>query len=213
MKYYRVIILFFVLSLVCVSVKVKAELPLTGKIIVIDPGHGDKDPGTSFGKIYEKDLNLSISLYLVEELTKLGAKVIMTRNGDFDLSSPNVSYRKKSDFDNRIRIINDSNANMYLSIHLNYLSNASYYGPQVFYDKENENLAKMVQNIMNEDLNGKRKYKKIPNNTYMYSKLKPEGILIECGFLSNKRERELLSTEKYHQKIAKSIARAIKMYY
>lgn len=148
-----------------------------------------------------------------QELTKLGAKVIMTRNGDFDLSSPNVSYRKKSDFDNRIRIINDSNANMYLSIHLNYLSNASYYGPQVFYDKENENLAKMVQNIMNEDLNGKRKYKKIPNNTYMYSKLKPEGILIECGFLSNKRERELLSTEKYHQKIAQSIARAIKMYY
>ena len=143
----------------------------------------------------------------------LGATVILTRDGDYDLSIPNASGRKRSDFNNRIKLINESNADMYLSIHLNYLSDASYYGPQVFYNKDNEELAKIMQKVMNEGLKGDREVKKIPSDTYMYSKLNVPGILIECGFLSNGIERNKLITEDYQQKIAESIAKGVLEYF
>ncbi len=126
---------------------------------------------------------------------------------------PNASYRKKSDFDNRIKKINESKADLYLSIHLNYLSNSSYYGPQVFYDKENEKLAEKIQSAMNERLKGNREIKKIPSDTYMYDKLEIKGVLIECGFLSNGQERNLLITEEYQQKVADSISLGIIKYF
>lgn len=212
-KYFYVLFTFFICTLIFYSLKVEAVLPLTGRTIIIDPGHGSKDPGTSYGKIYEKDINLNISLYLQKELGSLGANVILTRDGDYDLSRPNATYRKKSDFDNRIKIINESNADIYLSIHLNYLSDSSYYGPQVFYNNDNKELAETIQNIMNTNLNGDRKIKKIPNSTYMYDKLKVPGVLIECGFLSNGKERNLLKTKEYQQKVASSIAQGVREYF
>ena len=202
---------FFILCLMFQTYKVEARLPLSGFVIVIDPGHGSLDPGTSYQDIYEKDINLNISNYLKNELEKYGAKVILTRTGDYDLSSPNAYFRKRSDFDNRIRIINESNTDLYISIHLNYLLDRSYYGPQVFYNKENDGIADTIQKQMNKDLKGDRNIKKIPEDTYMYSKLKPSGVLIECGFLSNETERSLLVTEKYQKKIAKSIANGVKL--
>ena len=212
-KYLSVLFTFFLSTLILYALKVEAIMPLTGKTIVIDPGHGFKDPGTSYGKIYEKDINLNIALFLEKELGSLGATVILTRDGDYDLSIPNASGRKRSDFNNRIKLINESNADMYLSIHLNYLSDASYYGPQVFYNKDNEELAKIMQKVMNEELKGKREIKKIPSDTYMYSKLNVPGILIECGFLSNGIERNKLITEDYQQKIAESIAKGVLEYF
>ncbi len=212
-KNFYVIFIFFISVLILYSLKVEAILPLTGKTIIIDPGHGFKDPGTSYGKIYEKDINLNIGLYLQNELGALGATVLMTRDGDYDLSKPNANYRKKSDFDNRIKMINDSNADLYISIHLNYLSDASYYGPQVFYDKENEKLALTIQKIMNDKLKGDREIKKIPSDTYMYSKLNIPGVLIECGFLSNGNERNKLIKKEYQQEVAKSIKEGILKYF
>jgi len=208
-----VFIMFIILVTAVTSLSVSAFMPLSGKIIVVDAGHGGKDPGTSYGDILEKDLNLKISLFLEEELSKLGAAVIMTRDGDYDLSSANAMWRKKSDFDNRINLINNSKASLYLSIHLNYLEDARYYGAQVFYNENNKELANYVQEYLNEKLNGNRKTKKMPANTYMYKKLKVPGLLIECGFLSNYNERELLKKSKYQQKIASSIAEAISLYY
>ncbi len=212
-RMFRVFFIFFICVIILYGFKVRAVLPLTGKTIIIDPGHGLEDPGTSYGKIYEKDINLSISLYLEKSLSKLGASVILTRNGDYDLSTPNATYRKKSDFDNRIKMINESNSDIYLSIHLNYLSNGSYYGPQVFFNKENEELAKVIQAVMNERLKGDREVKKIPSDTYMYNKLNIKGVLIECGFLSNGRERELLKTAEYQKKVADTIALGVAKYY
>lgn len=212
-KYFYVLFTFFLSTLILYALKVEAIMPLTGKTIVIDPGHGFKDPGTSYGKIYEKDINLNISLFLEKELGALGANVILTRDGDYDLSIPNANYRKRSDFNNRIKLINESNADMYLSIHLNYLSDASYYGPQVFYNKDNKELAEIMQKIMNEELKGKREIKKIPSDTYMYSKLNVPGILIECGFLSNGIERNKLITEEYQKKIAETIAKGVLAYF
>jgi len=137
----------------------------------------------------------------------------LTRDGDYDLSKANAVWRKKSDFDNRIKIIDESNADLYLSIHLNYLNQAEYYGAQVFYNHDNEDLAKVIQQYFNEKTSGKRKIKGIPKDTYMYSKLKTPGLLIECGFLSNYEERNLLITKKYQEKIASVIAEAISDYY
>ena len=208
---FNVLFTFFVCTLVFYAWKVEAILPLSGKVIIIDVGHGAEDVGTSYGKIYEKDINLAISKYLQEELSKEGAIVSLTRDDDYDLSTPRANYRKRSDFDNRIKKINESKADMYVSIHINYLSDSNYKGPQVFYNKENEELAKVIQEEMNKDLN--REVKKIPSNTYMYNKLNVPGVLIECGFLSNPSERELLINSSYQKKVAESIAKGIVLSY
>lgn len=197
-----------------INKEVQALLPLSGKIIIVDPGHGGKDPGTTSNNIDESKINLEISKYLEIELTKLGASVILTREGDYDLSSPNAKWRKKSDFDNRINLINNSNANLYLSIHLNYLNDTSYSGPQVFYNNDkNKEIAKYIQEGLNEETKHNREIKKIPSKTYMYSKLSISGVLIECGFLSNYNERELLNNEKYQKKLANIIAKSLINYY
>lgn len=209
-KYLGILCLFLILVIIFNSSSVNAKNPLNGVVIVIDPGHGSLDSGTSYNNIYEKDINLKISKYLERELIKNGAKVILTRTGDYDLSSPNAYFRKKSDFDNRIRIINEENVDLYVSIHLNYLLDARYSGPQVFYDKENDGIADIIQKQMNKDLKGNRDIKRIPDDTYMYSRLDNAGVLIECGFLSNKNERTLLVTDRYQLKVAKSIAKGIK---
>ena len=136
----------------------------------------------------------------------------MTRKGDYDLSKPNATRRKKSDFDNRIKVINSSAASMYVSIHLNYLPQSEYYGPQVFYNEKNsanKKLATVIQNNLNNHLKTKRDIKKIPSETYMYDKLTVKGVLIECGFLSNLEEREKLTQEEYQKKLARYIANGI----
>ena len=195
------------------GIPVRASLPLQGKVIVVDAGHGGKDPGTVYKDIYEKDINLSISLYLEEYLSEYGATVVLTRDSDNDLSYGETNHRKKTDFDNRIKIINNEYTDMYLSIHLNYLSNKKYYGAQVFYNKDNENLAKSIQEYLNNNLETDREIKEIPSSTYMYKKLEKRGVLIECGFLSNASERSKLITEKYQRKVAKVIAEAVVNYY
>lgn len=216
-KYYlNSLFIFIVLVSFFSFIKVDAKLPLSGKIIVIDSGHGGKDPGSVSNSIYESNINLKISKYLSYYLTKNGATVIMTRSGNYDLSSPNIKNRKRSDFDNRIKIINNSNADLYLSIHLNYLANPNYYGPQVFYNtknKKNKEIAETIQSYLNKNIKTKREIKQIPSSTYMYSKLKVAGVLIECGFLSNYNEKNKLQTDEYQEKIAKYITDAIIEYY
>ena len=178
---------------------------LSNKTYVIDVGHGGVDPGTVVGNIYEKDINLKISLKLKDKLKEFGAKVILTRDGDYDLGTPNASRRKESDFDHRIKIIRSSSADYYLSIHLNYLNDKTYYGPQVFYNEENllnKEIAIKIQDYLNQNLQSKREIKKIPSSTYMYSRLKIPGVLIECGFLSNNNERQKLSSDEYLDKFS-----------
>ena len=186
--------------------------PLLGKTIYLDAGHGGVDNGATVNNIHEKDLNLQIVYKLKETLTSAGATVLLTRKDDNDISNPNALYRKKSDFDNRIKLINNSNADLYISIHQNIYQNKKYSGPQVFYVKDNQKLAEIIQNTLNKYLNTKRKVKTI-NNTYMYKLLKKKGILIECGFISNDNERYKLKTEEYQLKLSKIITEGIITYY
>lgn len=205
----KYICFLLLITIYLLTISVNATLPLLGKIIVVDPGHGGKDPGTVFRDTYEKDLNLNISLELEKELSKLGATVLLTRDGDYDLSLANSVWRKKSDFDNRIKYINESNADFYLSIHLNYLEDSYYNGIQVFGTKGNMGYAKIIQENLNKALESNREAKLIPQSTYMYDKLRIKGVLVECGFLSNYKERNLLITTEYQKRVASEIANSI----
>lgn len=211
--YVSVIFVFLFLFLAMYSYPVRADLPLQGKVIAIDSGHGGLDPGSLYDDIYEKDITLSIGKYLEKYLSEMGATVIMTRTSDEDLSNGVKNHRKKADFDERIKIINQNIVDMYVSIHLNYLTDTRYYGAQVFYNKENENLAKDIQEYLNKNTNTDREIKKIPTSTYMYDKLTTKGVLVECGFLSNAMERSKLVTKEYQSEFAKVLAEAISHHY
>lgn len=189
-----------------------AMLPLSGKLIVIDVGHGGKDAGTSYQNVLEKDLNLAIAFKLKDELIKSGSDVIMTREGDYDLASPDASRRKKSDFDNRIKLINDSQADLYISVHINYLDDSSYSGAQVFYEGDNnKTLATYLQEQLNM-ISYPRSIKPMPN-IYMYQYLKIPGVLVECGFISNAFERKKLQDESYQQLLATTITKGVINYF
>lgn len=189
------------------------ETKLFGKIFVIDIGHGGRDSGTYYKDILEKDINLQIGLKLRDKLLKKGAFVYLTRDGDYDLSSPGVSFRKKSDFDNRIKYINDIKPDMYFSIHINYLENSKYYGAQVFYLDSGKEYASVLQNYFISNLKSPLKEKRMSDDIYMYKRIESPGVLIECGFISNDNERLLLVDNKYQDLIVESIVQSLFVYY
>lgn len=191
------------------------EMPLLGKVIYLDAGHGGRDPGALYKSIKEKDINLAISKKLEEELSALGAIVYQTRYGDYDLSVPYASNRKRSDLSRRGNIINDSGCDLYLSIHLNAESSATWQGAQVFYDDvnaENETIAKLMQALFKKKLYTKRKEKKV-NDLYLSKRTDRPGILLELGFLSNPNERYLLKTETYQTKLSHIITEGVVAYF
>lgn len=209
------LLLLFFFFLFSFGIVRATTLPLLGKVIYIDPGHGGKDPGAISGGINESIINLEIGFKLQEILEKNGAIVYMTRYGDYDLSSNNALLRKRSDLSRRANIINESKADIYISIHLNADISSTWKGAQVFYSDvniENEKLAKILQEQFTSDLKTNRKYKKI-NDHYMYKRINVKGVLAEVGFLTNPNERYLLQQQSYQYEIAKSISKGIIKYY
>ena len=204
-------LVLLILNISIISYVKGENLDLIGKVIYIDPGHGGIDPGATYKDIYEKDINLSIALKLKKELENNGAIVYLTRYDDIDLSI-STNNHKKSDLNNRVRAINNSNADLFISIHLNSYG-SSWHGVQIFYDDNNstnEVLASIMdKNIKN--LNGNRTYKK-KNNLYLLKNIKIPGILVEVGFLSNENKRYLLTNSKYQEKVSKSLCNGIKEY-
>ncbi len=180
---------------------------LVGKVIYLDPGHGGIDSGATYKDIYEKNINLSIALKLRDVLMKQGAIVYMTRDGDYDLSLPDTTNRKRSDLSRRSNIINRSKCNLFLSIHLNSDISTTWHGPQIFYNdnhKNNEIIAKIFQDNLNKKLNGSREYK-LNNDLYLQRRVKVPGILVEVGFLSNSNDRYLLMQDSYQQKVVNTL--------
>lgn len=218
MKKYCFVLLFIItlLSFKVVEANIKeSNLELLGKVIYIDPGHGGLDPGTVYKNIYEKDINLEICKKLQKKLEEEGAIVYMTRYGDYDLSKSYTGSRKKSDLNNRAKIINDSNADLYISIHLNSISSSTWSGAQVFYDDVNKNnydLAILMQEQLKKDLKTNREVKEI-STMLMNRKITIPGILIEVGFLSNPNDRYLLQKANYQYKIVESIKKGIIKYF
>jgi len=213
---YKIFILL--LSLICIISypRISAnELPLLNKIIYLDAGHGGIDPGALYKNIYEKDINLEIVNKLKETLEKKGATVYLTRYGDYDLAVPNAINRKRSDLSRRANIINESNCDLYISIHLNAESSSTWNGAQVFYDDVNENnikLAKIIQEEFKKNTSTKRNYQ-ITNDMYMYKRIKQVGVLVEVGFISNPNERYILKQNWYQEKISNIITNGILKYF
>lgn len=215
LKYKMYVLLLFIIgSFIFIDVSAN-ELPLKNKIIYLDAGHGGTDPGALYKSIKEKDINLEIVNKLKKTLEEKGAKVYLTRYGDYDLAVPNAVNRKRSDLSRRSNIINESNCDMYLSIHLNAEKSSTWNGAQVFYDDVNENnikLAKIMQEEFKRNTNTKRKYQ-LTNDMYMYKRIKQVGVLIEVGFITNPNERYLLKQDWYQNKISNIILSGIIKYF
>ena len=206
------ILTIFSLSKVHALVK---DLPLLDKVIYLDAGHGGVDCGAISGNYEEKDINLQITLKLAESLGSKGAIVMLTRDDDYDLASPNVSLRKRSDLANRAKMINDVNPDMYISIHLNSSTSSSWRGLQIFYSNvnpENEIIATSINDYLKTKTSNIREIKK-DNSYLMYRTIKSPGILIEAGFISNPSDLYLLKQEDYQQKLAGYITEAVIDYY
>lgn len=218
MKKYALLCLLMFILLITLAAKFDVDntFPLFGKFIILDPGHGGLDPGSIHEKEYEKDYNLEFSLSLKKKLEDLGASVILTRTKDYDLSSPDAERRKKSDFENRIKLINEDNPDLYISLHMNYLTSTKYYGSQVFYSDanvQNEKIAEIMQKNLNVFFKYEKDYKKIGEDKYMYKRLTPPGILIEYGFISSDKDRTNLKSEKYKDDLADVIGLSIVEYF
>ena len=208
-KYKLLMIIILLTTIFCISktYAITNEYTLIGKTIYLDAG-------TTYKKIYEKDINLILCKKLKESLEKLGAKVYLTRETDEDLSIRGQN-RKKSDLISRAYLINKTKPDMYLSIHTNYLSNSKYKGLQIFYNnknKENEMIANMLTKYYREKTWNVRK-PKYNNTYYMYKNITEPGVLIEVGFLSNPDDRYRLTHEEYQNIIISNITYSIEKYF
>ena len=216
LRYKLYVLLFFIVFIIGVGyVNADNNMPLFGKVIYIDPGHGGVDPGSIYKDIYEKDINLSISLKLQEKLIEKGAIVYLTRNGDFDLSVTNTINRKRSDLSRRANAINKSDCDIYLSIHLNAEASGTWRGPQVFYDDINENnalIAKILQKNLNNIYKTNRKTKEV-NDLYLEKRIKRPGVLLEVGFLSNANDRYLFRQDSFIEKLCEAITNGLIDYF
>jgi N-acetylmuramoyl-L-alanine amidase len=191
------------------------------KIILIDPGHGGIDGGAeSKNGITEKDINLKIGLNLKKRLEKQHFKVVMTRDKDKGLYNDEGKIRKKKleDLNNRCKMKEESNCDMFVSIHLNKFPQSKYYGAQVWYsdNKNSTELAHIIQENLREDLNddsGRVEKPALELYKVLRCSKNIPSVIVECGFLSNEEEAYKLNTDKYQNKIAESICKSIKMYY
>lgn len=209
------VLFLFLICLFTLGIVKANSLSLFGKIIYLDPGHGGADPGAIYNNLYESNLNLKIAFKIQEVLQKEGATVFITRYDDYDLSVKYAVNRKRSDLSRRANLINKSNADLYISIHLNSDISSTWSGAQVFYIDANENnaiFAKILQQQLAKDLKTKRQYKKIYDQ-YMYKRINVPGVLLEAGFISNPNDRYKLQKEDYQIKLSNSVKQAIITYF
>ena len=195
------------------------SLPVSGKVVVIDAGIPDEGAEVGDGTT-EAQTNLKIALKLQSLLEQSGCTVILTRsdeNGIYDLDSKTLKQKKISDIRNRVKIGNESSADIFVSIHLNKIPQEQYDGWQTFYNKNSEQgqkLAKLIQANLNEAIQkeNKRVAAKI-ENIYIINNVEIPTTIVECGFLSNPQEKELLLTDSYQNRLAWGIYNGIIDYF
>ncbi len=217
---FSLVFVFIMSSFIYNSYQKSMVTSVTSNVIVIDPGHGGEDGGAvGVTGIKEKDLNLKIALKLKEKLLNSGINVVMTRETDIMLCDKNQQKkRKRTDFDNRIKIAQNYNNAIFISIHMNYFEDNSQSGAQIFYSKNNPE-SKEIASILREELknslnpNNKRQIKPSGKEIYLLSNLKIPACLIECGFISNPTEEQLLMSDNYQEKIAETIKNGLLKYF
>jgi N-acetylmuramoyl-L-alanine amidase len=178
--------------------------------IVIDAGHGASDPGkVGINGALEKDINLSLALKLASLLENKGYSVVLTRDSDDILANSDASNVKLEDMKNRVSVITDANAVLTVSIHQNSYADSSVSGPQVFYYKEStegKEIASCIQDSLDETLNRTTSRGiKANDEYYLLRKTPTPTVIVECGFLSNPSEAELLCEDLYQAKLVRAI--------
>lgn len=175
--------------------------------IVIDPGHGGEDGGAvSCSGKNESGFNLQISLRLNDLLHLLGYDTVMIRSTDTSVytSGQTIAQKKVSDLKQRVKVVNRTQNALLLSIHQNTFPEGQYSGAQVFFCKVpgSEELAKLLQDDLVSSLNpGSARKAKQGSGIYLLDKITAPGVLVECGFLSNPQEEQMLRTPEYQKKI------------
>ncbi|MDQ0160346.1 N-acetylmuramoyl-L-alanine amidase CwlD [Alkalibacillus salilacus] len=192
-------------------------MPLAGQVIVLDPGHGGVDGGADYGEDQEKTVTLQTALFLRDYLQEAGAQVVLTRDGDYDLAPEDMdgySKRKSYDIRRRVKLIQDVEADVFISIHLNSVVNEGWRGAQTFYypeEEENKRLANAIQQRLKDSIETNRQALAM-DNVYILKHAETTSALVEMGFLSNSEERALLTSEDYQRRLASSIYEGVVEY-
>lgn len=195
--------------------------PVTNKMIIVDAGHGTPDEGAeSSSGTTEAQINLQIALKLQNLLEQSGSTVILTRHDEneiYDVGNDTIREKKVSDMKNRVKIGNESSADIFVSIHLNKIEQTQYYGWQTFYNKINENskeLANCIQEGLNQTM--QKDNDRTPaqlNTVYLMKHVEIPITIVECGFLSNPEEEKLLQEDDYQDRLAWGIYNGINDYF
>lgn len=220
-----IIILLISLGLIIRTIKPESKqvfyLPITNKVIAIDPGHGGPDPGkVSKNGTKEDELNLKIALNIKRLIEQSGGIVIMTREDKDGLHSDTAKTlreMKTEDLHRRKEIVDENDSEVFVSIHLNSFTQSNYHGAQAFHkkdSKESERLALIIQESLKNILDpNNHREPQDRDDIFLLNEIEIPSVLIECGFLSNEREEKLLMDELYQEKIAWSIYIGIMNYF
>ena len=186
-------------------------------VVVVDAGHGGTDPGkVGVDGSLEKDINLAVAERLKTYLEQDDVKVIMTREADTGLYSETDSRKKMADMKKRCEIIEESGADLVVSIHQNSYHEESVSGGQVFYYRDSSKgkaLAEILQDRFDYVLGDQnRRLPKANGNYYLLLHVKCPIVIVECGFLSNRKEAALLNSGEYQDKLAYTIHMGIMEY-
>lgn len=188
------------------------------KVVVIDVGHGGKDPGkVGVNGVLEKDINLDVALKLESFLRQSDVKVLLTRKTDEGLYDENAGNKKVQDMARRIALIEACDADLVVSIHQNSYGDGSVCGPQCFYhvsSPDGERAALILQQWLNGGLAVERpREAKSDGSYYLLKKSTVPTVIAECGFLSNEKEAVLLTDEVYQEKVAWALYMGILAYF
>lgn len=183
--------------------------------IIIDPGHGGEDGGaTSCTGILESRFNLEISLKLNDLFHLLGYDTVMVRTTDRSVytSGDTIAAKKVSDLRQRVKLVNETESALLVSIHQNTFPDSQYSGAQVFYGPEGEGqtLAQQLQEALCKTVNpGSNRKSKKADGVYLMQHIDCTGVLVECGFLSNPEEEAKLRDGTYQKKLCCVIAATV----
>ncbi|MFZ5597303.1 MAG: N-acetylmuramoyl-L-alanine amidase family protein [Bacillota bacterium] len=214
----RAVFIFFLclLSMVFNPAYVFAGAATGGNTVVVDPGHGGYDPGTVYGGVYEKEINLQIALKLSDLLREKGFNVVMTRIGDYNLAVSGLHAKEANRYDlgKRVEMAGQCNASLFVSIHTNSIRNTRCRGAEVFYNpgaEKSKILAECIQTELHSiDDMVKRTAK--ASDYYVLRNTTMPSVLIEVGYLSNSGERNKLKNNDYQLLLAEKIVSGIQKF-
>lgn len=186
-------------------------------VVVIDSGHGGKDPGkVGIDGQLEKDINLEIARLLKKYLEAEGVKVVMTREDDKGAGDLGSRYKKMEDMKERCELIEEAKPDLVVSIHQNSYHEEPVSGGQVFYyktSKKGKYLAELLQKRFDYVLGeANRRLAKANDNYYLLLHVKEPIVIVECGFLSNREEAKKLEDPAYQDRLAWTVHMGVMEY-